>query len=83
MNLLGAEKVYKIFIKKMNNLFNLSINEKKINVKVNNKGNSIAIELFTVVTHQCISFVAAGTEIITVKVLNNIRVVCDNPTIYI
>jgi hypothetical protein len=33
MNLLGAEKVYKMFIKKMNNLFNLSINEKKINVK--------------------------------------------------
>ena len=39
--------------------------------------------LFTIVTHQCINFVAAGTEIITVNVLNNIRVVCDKPTIYI
>jgi len=44
-------------------------------VKVNNKGNSIAKELFTVVTHQCIILVAAGTEIITVKVLNSILVV--------
>ena len=28
------------------------------------------------------SFVAAGTEIITVSVLNNIRVVWDKPTMY-
>jgi len=35
----------------------------------------IWIELLTKVTHQCINLVAAGTEIITVKVLNNIRVV--------
>jgi hypothetical protein len=48
---------------------------KKINVKVNNKGNSKAIALFTVVTHQCIIFVAAGTEIITVRVLKSILVV--------
>ncbi len=31
--------------------------------------------LFTIVTHQCISLVAAGTEIITVNVLKSIRVV--------
>ena len=29
------------------------------------------------------SFVAAGTEIITVSVLKSIRVVCASPTIYI
>jgi len=40
-------------------------------------------ELLTIVTVQCINFVAAGTEIITVSVLNNIRVVWDNPTKYI
>lgn len=45
-------------------------------------GSSITNELFTSVTHQCISFVAAGTEIITVRVLNSIRVVCARPTIY-
>jgi len=52
-------------------------------VNANNKGSSIEIALLTVVTHQCIIFVAAGTEIITVKVLNNIRVVWARPTIYI
>jgi hypothetical protein len=57
--------------------------KKKINNNIKNKGNSIAKALFTKVTHQCISFVAAGTEIITVRVLNNIRVVCDSPTMYI
>jgi hypothetical protein len=35
------------------------------------------------VTHQCINLVAAGTEIITVRVLKSILVVCDKPTIYI
>jgi len=35
------------------------------------------------VTDQCISLVAAGTEIITVNVLKSIRVVCARPTIYI
>jgi len=40
-------------------------------------------KLLTIVTHQCISFVAAGTEIITVRVLKSILVVCDKPTIYI
>jgi len=39
--------------------------------------------LFTIVTHQCISLVAAGTEIITVSVLNSILVVWDSPTMYI
>jgi hypothetical protein len=33
MNLLGAERVYKMFLKKMSDLFNLSINEKKIIVE--------------------------------------------------
>ena len=47
------------------------------------KGSSIAKLLFTKVTHQCINLVAAGTEIITVKVLNNIRVVWAKPTMYI
>ena len=42
---------------------------------LNKKGNSTQNELFTRVTHQCINFVAAGTEIITVKVLKSIRVV--------
>lgn len=42
----------------------------------------MAKELFTSVTHQCISLVAAGTDIMTVSVLNNIRVVCANPTMY-
>jgi hypothetical protein len=46
-------------------------------------GNSIVNALFTKVTHQCINLVAAGTEIITVKVLNSILVVWDNPTMYI
>jgi hypothetical protein len=50
---------------------------------VKRKGSSIQIVLFTKVTHQCMSLVAAGTEIITVKVLNNIRVVWANPTMYI
>jgi hypothetical protein len=49
--------------------------KKKVNVKENNKGISITKLLFTIVTHQCISLVAAGTEIITVNVLNNILVV--------
>jgi hypothetical protein len=49
----------------------------------NNTGNSVAIELFTKVTHQCIIFVAAGTEIITVRVLKSIRVVWAKPTMYI
>jgi len=40
-------------------------------------------KLFTTVTDQCISLVAAGTDIITVSVLNNILVVCERPTIYI
>jgi len=31
--------------------------------------------LFAIVTHQCISLVAAGTEIITVNVLKSILVV--------
>jgi hypothetical protein len=43
--------------------------------KQNKNGNSTQKELFTKVTHQCISLVAAGTEIITVNVLNNILVV--------
>jgi uracil DNA glycosylase len=47
------------------------------------RGNSILNALFAIVTHQCMSLVAAGTEIITVKVLKSIRVVWANPTIYI
>lgn len=57
--------------------------KKKINNNIKKKGSSITWVLFTKVTHQCISFVAAGTEIITVKVLKSIRVVCESPTIYI
>jgi hypothetical protein len=38
-------------------------------------GSSSTKELLTKVTHQCINLVAAGTEIITVKVLKSIRVV--------
>lgn len=53
-----------------------------MNKKTKTRGNSTETELLTIVTHQCISFVAAGTEIITVNVLNSIRVVCANPTIY-
>lgn len=45
-------------------------------------GSSKVKALLAIVTHQCIIFVAAGTEIITVRVLKSIRVVCANPTIY-
>jgi hypothetical protein len=55
--------------------------KKNANVKVKIKGISITKTLLTIVTHQCISFVAAGTEIITVRVLKSILVVCDKPTI--
>jgi len=51
--------------------------------KVHRKGISIVKKLLTIVTDQCINLVAAGTEIITVRVLNSIRVVCARPTIYI
>jgi len=54
-----------------------------MNVNVYINGISTIKALLTIVTHQCISFVAAGTEIITVKVLKSIRVVCAKPTIYI
>jgi hypothetical protein len=57
--------------------------KKKINKSIKKSGNSIVNELFTNVTHQCISFVAAGTEIITVRVLKSILVVWAKPTIYI
>jgi len=56
--------------------------KKKMKVITNNKGNSVEKELFTIVTHQCIIFVAAGTEIITVNVLKSILVVWAKPTIY-
>jgi hypothetical protein len=46
-----------------------------MNSKAKMKGNSTQKELLTRVTHQCINLVAAGTEIITVRVLNNILVV--------
>tara|TARA_B110000908_G_scaffold85639_1_gene102337 strand:- start:6785 stop:6997 length:213 start_codon:yes stop_codon:yes gene_type:complete len=59
------------------------LTKKKMKVSVNSSGSSRVKKLFTTVTDQCINLVAAGTEIITVKVLNNIRVVCDKPTIYI
>jgi hypothetical protein len=52
-------------------------------VRVKIRGNSTTKALFAIVTHQCISFVAAGTEIITVRVLKSIRVVWARPTIYI
>jgi hypothetical protein len=55
----------------------------KVKVKVKIKGTSITKKLFTIVTHQCISLVAAGTEIITVSVLKSILVVWESPTIYI
>jgi len=57
--------------------------KKKIKVTAHKNGNSIVKKLFTIVTDQCISLVAAGTDIITVNVLNSIRVVCARPTIYI
>jgi hypothetical protein len=56
---------------------------KNMKVKVHIRGVSKANTLFTIVTLQCMSLVAAGTDIITVKVLNNILVVCDKPTMYI
>jgi hypothetical protein len=62
---------------------NTSRNKKKINSKEKMNGSSTQKELLTKVTHQCISLVAAGTEIITVNVLNSILVVCARPTIYI
>jgi hypothetical protein len=43
--------------------------------RANIKGSSTQKELLTRVTDQCISLVAAGTEIITVKVLKSILVV--------
>jgi hypothetical protein len=46
-------------------------------------GSSTTNTLLTRVTHQCINFVAAGTEIITVSVLKSIRVVWAKPTMYI
>jgi len=46
-----------------------------MNVRAKSNGSSTRKELLAIVTHQCISLVAAGTEIITVSVLNNIRVV--------
>jgi hypothetical protein len=49
--------------------------KKNVKVRENNKGISITKTLFTIVTHQCINFVAAGTEIITVNVLKSILVV--------
>jgi hypothetical protein len=57
--------------------------KKKVKVNENSKGISITKLLLTIVTHQCINLVAAGTDIITVKVLNSILVVCESPTIYI
>jgi len=45
----------------------------KRSVKI--KGSSTENELLAKVTHQCINLVAAGTEIITVKVLKSILVV--------
>jgi hypothetical protein len=57
--------------------------KKKMKSSVKIKGSSTEKELFTKVTHQCINFVAAGTEIITVNVLKSILVVCASPTIYI
>jgi len=56
--------------------------KKKINSSEKINGSSTQKELLTRVTHQCINFVAAGTEIMTVRVLNNIRVVWARPTIY-
>jgi hypothetical protein len=49
--------------------------KEKIKRRANIKGNSTQKELFTKVTDQCISLVAAGTEIITVNVLKSILVV--------
>lgn len=49
--------------------------KKNINVKAKISGTSTMSVLFTIVTVQCINLVAAGTEIITVSVLNNILVV--------
>ncbi len=57
--------------------------KKKMKRSWNTNGSSIAKLLLTKVTHQCINLVAAGTEIMTVKVLKSIRVVWANPTMYI
>ena len=57
--------------------------KKYTKVKAHKNGNSSVKKLLTNVTDQCISLVAAGIEIITVRVLNNILVVCERPTIYI
>ena len=53
-----------------------------INKRVNSKGSSTINVLCAIVTHQCINLVAAGIEIMTVKVLKSIRVVCARPTMY-
>jgi hypothetical protein len=57
--------------------------KKKAKVRVNIRGFSITKTLLTIVTHQCINLVAAGTDIITVRVLKSILVVWDRPTMYI
>jgi hypothetical protein len=57
--------------------------KKKIKLRDHSRGISIVKKLFTIVTHQCINFVAAGTDIITVNVLKSILVVWAKPTIYI
>jgi len=59
------------------------IRKKNTKANVYKNGISTIKTLLTKVTHQCINFVAAGTDIITVRVLNSMRVVCASPTIYI
>jgi len=49
--------------------------KKKMNDSIKTNGSSKCKLLFTKVINQCIILVAAGTEIITVSVLYNIRVV--------
>jgi hypothetical protein len=51
------------------------ITKKKAKVREKIRGISMTKTLFTIVTHQCINLVAAGTDIITVKVLKSILVV--------
>ncbi len=57
--------------------------KKYVNDRTNNSDTSNCGAEFSSVTHQCRTFVLAGTEIITVIVLYRVRVVFARPTIYI
>jgi hypothetical protein len=57
--------------------------KKYIKLNKNKNPTSEVIVEFIIVTHQCKTFVDAGTEIITVIVLYNVLTLLAKPTIYI